>query len=766
IFLSYDIPYFIDKSIELKNTELGRFISAILKGLVYGFMEEDLNSIIFNYYFGINDDSEKQAVYKFVSRLRPSGVKWLDKTYDFASEVVLNAIKKIKEKFDFIISTFKACKTGKDFVSATNCILSYFNVEQMTDELASVMKEDLRANKILGQVYGKTVELLEQILKLSPNTEYDELSFSKLLQNGLDACKINLVPQSVDCVFIGDINNSSFERKDIMFIAGLNMGVAPLVSYDLGIVTDKDIDNLSSKYLIEPKISQINMRARQKLFEICLLAKKNLILSYLVVDNAGNELKPSNVITSISKMFYFENGKQFVPFMIENDLHLQNELYHFIEGKGEKGGGKSYTSSNDTQVIVANKNDDLNKKASFKHFVTFIANKKNVYKYMLEEKSNEKILYNILQLNGEGEYAKYLLEMPKIIKEKAKNSYAKDLFFENGKTSATEITEFYACPYKHFVNKGLKLIEDLPFSLNKMDIGKILHRVCELFAKSIMHKKVLTNDEFDTISKHIINQIKQEYKNIFEDESNRFIIASLLKEAEKLMQKLNYFAKNSSFDIAKTEYRFTPFEIKNDIKSVKLSGQIDRLDCYDNKCIVIDYKTGNSDLKIKDIYYGIKIQLLLYALAITKESNLQVAGFGYYPIKDKYVKNNQGVIEDYKVNGYYLNEYDVLKAMDNTLIDNENCNSQLYNFKITYKKAGISFSNNLIEREKVAKLINYVNTLLESAVCNILNGEISVSPFVDGNQSPCGFCSYKGICKKDLFVKERNISNKKLEDII
>ena len=39
--------------------------------------------------------------------------------------------------------------------------------------------------------------------------------FSKLLQNGLDACKINLVTQSVDCVFIGDINNSSFERKDI-----------------------------------------------------------------------------------------------------------------------------------------------------------------------------------------------------------------------------------------------------------------------------------------------------------------------------------------------------------------------------------------------------------------------------------------------------------------------------------------------------------------------------------------------------------------------
>ncbi|MBQ8749407.1 MAG: PD-(D/E)XK nuclease family protein [Clostridia bacterium] len=777
-FNEYDIPYYIDTSIELGNTELGRFINAILKGQSYGFMEEDLKSIIFNYYFGLNEEN-KQSIYKFITLLNPNGLKWLDRTFDDISEDLQLALNEVKEKLLYLLTALKGSKTGSDYVKAIKDILAYFNVQTLTDELMNNSANDLKSSKILTQVYDKVIELLNQIEDLSKETEFDALSFAKLIQNGLSACKINLVPLSVDCVFVGDIGASSFERKDICFCLGLNLGLAPKVSSDLGIVTDNDIDKLSAKYMIEPKISQINMRARQKLFEICMLAKQKLILSYLITDNAGNNLKPSSVITSICKMFYMSNGKMIAPTKYEDDLSLSNMQQEYANYKAKLKDGHSYTCENEyiNEInVVEVGNSKISKDISFDEYlrkkiinIKFgISNAKNLYKICFCDDENYDFAYNLINLNGGKNYVENLVNMASSLNEKKAITCGEDLYFANGKTSATQITEYYACPYKHFLSRGLKLQEDIPYKLNKMDIGEILHKVCELFGWKLKKQGKIENSELDNVKSEIIKKVKEEYKIKFEDDDNRFIIPRLLKEADKLMNKLNYFANNSSFKISEIEYNFKPLEIKTEKRKICLGGKIDRLDRLGDKYVVIDYKTGSAELELKEIYYGTKIQLLLYALAITNQTNGQIAGFGYYPIKDRYLKNEQGKVKEYKVNGYYLKENDVLQGLDNTIISNleKKKESELYNFNINDTQKGLTYSSNLIERESIARILIYVKTLLENAVNEILSGEIKVSPYKDSNFTPCNFCKYKGICKKDLLNNVRELKAKKLKDLI
>ena len=154
----------------------------------------------------------------------------------------------------------------------------------------------------------------------------------------------------------------------------------------------------------------------------------------------------------------------------------------------------------------------------------------------------------------------------------------------------------------HFLNYGLRLKEDLPFKLKKLDIGQILHKVCELFAKKLKksfertNQPYLSGEELEKVKNEVLSVVINENKMVFENDDNRFIVKNLKKEAFKLMDNLNNFEKKSAFRIAETEFSFKPIEIENSVKSVFLAGKIDRFDKFDNKVLILDYKTGDSQL--------------------------------------------------------------------------------------------------------------------------------------------------------------------------
>ena len=744
IFSKYNINYFVDNSIMLDNTELGRFMCSVLNGVAYGFMEEDLKSIIFNYYFGLEDDAKEQF-YKFMNLLKPKGLKWLDKQYELQSDVVNSTILKVKEKLNYIIATFKGKKTGAELVGALRQICEYFNIDIMTDALITKFIDDLKISKTLSQLNEKIYEMFDMIEKLSSETIFDISSFLKLILSSLKSFKINLVPQSVDGVFVGDINSSSFERKKIVFLLGTNLGKAPLISYDLGLILDKDIDNLSAKFLIEPKISQINARSKLKLFEICLTARDFLVLSYLSSDDAGNELKPSYLITNIQKMFETKKDNKkyrLTSVTVDDDYGLSEKVADYIK----------YANENKLTNVQMKECDNA-QKLKLRKIANSISIPQNCYKYMFFNKNNA-LLDKLLQLYDDGLYLNNLKKIGmNVTMPKTKLKTATSLYFVNNYTSATQITTFFTCPYKHFLRYGIKLKEDLPYALKRIDIGNILHRVCELFVTMLKNSK---NTEFnlENAKTIVMNKIKQEFSDILDYEDNRFVVPSLKNEAIKLMDQLYNFSNSSNFKTLYTEYNFKPYKIENNYKNVSLKGGIDRIDVLGDKFVIIDYKTGDSKLELNDVYFGLKMQLILYALAYSKESNKQVVGFGYFPIKDSFTKLDASGNSGYKIQGIFDKDINVLYDLDKTLVNNENDKkeSKFYDFYIKDNEK-LTSSTNVMELNKIMNIVNYVRTLLENAVNSILDGDIMVSPYQKSEKGPCDNCEYVAICKKDLYER-------------
>ena len=117
-----------------------------------------------------------------------------------------------------------------------------------------------------------------------------------------------------------------------------------------------DLDCLSDKYVIEPKISLINMRARQKLFEVACLAKKHLVVSYLLADSSGATLKSSILVTSICKMFSVVdergNAMPLKPLIAYDDAKLMANLGDLLDENAKNG-------VNDKGKIEENKDEHI-----------------------------------------------------------------------------------------------------------------------------------------------------------------------------------------------------------------------------------------------------------------------------------------------------------------------------------------------------------------------------------------------------------------------
>lgn len=733
VFKDFNINYFVDLGMSLSLHPFIKFLENLFDVITSNF---DRKCVIefSKSFFAYGTNEEKNNFEYFCERYNIKHLHFLKKQdylmkveeysnfYEFSCklfEVILNFKSKFNVKNDLAIN----------YVNAIKELINCDEIKEKTTDFLKFMENNNNVifNKFNEKVFDKLDVVLNNVEKVLQNQEISFSEFVNILNSGLSSCSISIVPLAVDSVFIGDSSSSFFVPKKYTYYLNANINTYPTIRKDNGIFTDRDIINSKTIYKIDPTIKELNKREKLKLLSNISLNDFEILYSKDVSE------EPSGLVNEI--MTIYTNTK------IKNESTI-NEINPIIAS-----GNNQFL-----ETLISNFNEE----------------KINEDDFNLVKNLDEKFKDKINQIN-----AKYFQQ------EGLENEKLKDFFFKDEKFSISQIESFYNCPYKHFLEYGLKIKPLEKSDLSKREIGNIIHEVCSLSVDYLENNdpKVLGEKLFDTV-------IKQEkYYALVKSSQNATLLTSLRKECGKIVEAIEFHIKNSGFTKHFKEKRFYQnfYEIYNKImneninQNLSLTGAVDRIDYDDKNFMILDYKTGSTKIGYSDIYYGKKLQLFTYLIMLennskkifNSENYLSGIGAFYMPIKNKIIKENEDKFAHYKLNGIYSININELAKIDKLFLVNEE-KSRVFEEKIKFDENGINFDKDtyaLTEKEFI-KLKKLVLKNIHLGIQNILNGFIIPICNRNSNKQNCDYCNYSTICKSLNSVKTRTIKEIRKEQIL
>lgn len=721
VFNEYNIPHFISKSYNISNHFFVRFLKNFIEMFSSRFSAEKVLKFLSNPMLNISGFAEfenyvKQFGVNYSSFFEMQDIDDSDEKITKISDII-SLLKSLKNEFSAeLISE----KTIGEFINLLSRVADKFDLKNRLEQIAEeekVLGLDVDAEVSRG-VFEKFKKLNENLTRFMGDKKLTSQEFLSVYLSGFAEEEVNLVPISIDSVLVQKNADGLYKIKDL-FIIGATDGSFPAKMADTGILQDSELESafkLTDKK-VEPAIKEINKRAKFTQFELMLLPSEKLIISY-PLRSAGSANKPADVVKRLKKLFDIEIQTQF-----KNNKFItkKNAEKQFSKHIGEYLTGEMLTN--------AEINAEFNK---IKSGLSFHFN----------------------------DYLEHLCFGNK----EFKINRVQEIYFTNNKTSVSQLEKYFSCPYLFFATYGLRLKENKDASLNSLDIGTIVHKFAENFTKKIKQFEGLDEKEFENNILKILSQTFFELD--VNNKKNVAVLNFLTKECVRLGKYLYLEQEKSSFknDAKLNEFEFggnNAVKLQIDDNSlISIEGKIDRIDRFGDYIRIIDYKTGDVENSLSSIYFGKKIQLVSYLSASKKLSDNKIAGLFYFPIHSDFVKFSQKIKNNYKMQGFLLDDIDTIKYMDSSL-SVENNESDFVPLKIKNNKETretnefqIAYGNSkvFLNEEEFKNIQDYTESLCSGAVKEILEGFVEPSPFAKLNEKESGACTYcplNGFCGKE-----------------
>ncbi len=320
------------------------------------------------------------------------------------------------------------------------------------------------------------------------------------------------------------------------------------------------------------------------------------------------------------------------------------------------------------------------------------------------------------------------------------------------KISASQLENYFKCPFYYFVNNLLKIRPRLDNEIKSVDVGNILHELLFIYYKR--EKNILDLYEFcrDEIFRFLDRDDRLKL-NI-----NSPIITNLIDEAVRVINGVNYIDSKSEFLPNKNylEYSFTTDKV---IDNIDFVGKVDRVDFSEAFMRIVDYKTGSVDASLKDLYYGNKLQLFLYANAMNHILDREIVGGFYLPLHNDYrdITDNP-----YSMIGYYRSDENVVHALDKTL--SSDGKSDIVNLRLTKSGSAYRSSDKVMSADELSRVLKYASDVSSKAVSEIRSGYIEPTP--SEVSKPCNYCPYAHVCRRSSNnIKTRSVCKVSLDSM-
>ena len=328
----------------------------------------------------------------------------------------------------------------------------------------------------------------------------------------------------------------------------------------------------------------------------------------------------------------------------------------------------------------------------------------------------------------------------------------KDRFGPDFVHSASGLSVYGNCPYRFFAQRVLRLEPrgEAALDLQAIDAGKLLHDVLRRFFEKHRREPLykLDRKELRTELANIADAVFDEHERVvpplnkqiwkIDREIRKILLDQVLLYELKVQEESAsrqvlpaYFevafggTRSSAKDPDSTD---EPLELNRPTligdETIKISGQIDRVDvARDNTIVAYDYKLSTGASKW-DIVSGRSLQLPIYLEALEKLilPDHPIAGGGYYVIRGAQDRRNKGLYRATQLD--YLN----VRAKNSVFTD-----------EIWQQ----------VREEVIAKVWKFLDGMRA--------GRFVVDP--SERQKTCRFCDYGAVCRydRDRIEKKKSV---------
>ena len=698
--------------------------------------------------FGIRSESQWTATedWDFVRRTIPEDARATEQNVArIAEETTLDTIRRrIATPLSLLTQNLRREEsTAQERTLALYKFLTKLDVPQTLEVWRAAADAEGRLADAAAhrQIWASCMTLLEQLVEVSGDEDLSARDFEELLEDGLDALEIALIPPGLDHVTIASFDQNSLAGIRAAYIVGANAGMMPRAGTSQGVLSDADRLSIReslehTKHTISGGSHEQSFLERYQLYRGFTEAREYLWISYALSSADGASLAPSPLIARLRTICPTVLSIPLAMVEREDDLVLSaphpvlSSLAGALLARKERGRMRPIWG--------------------------------DVYNWM----RSSAVMKPLLRLMVRG-----LVSSPHE-EDQISSTTAKHLFARDGRISGstTRLETFRQCPFRHFAMYGLGLRERDVYEFQSNDFGTLLHEILHGYGEWVRTKHA--NDwcaaepdsaaKIDELMHEAIPRIRSSV--LMSRASYRHRIERIRCTAQQVIRHLTSWAKASSFHPLGFEVSFG--RRTDDVKlqefqlaggaTLSLRGQIDRFDVTKARdyYLVLDYKTGGTSLLLPEIRHGLKMQLLLYLFVVRSllhDTDSFPAGMLYAPVVNPIIKSDvrlddsdlhRMVAKDMVLTGMLIDDPEITQSID--AMGEHLCIT--FNKDKSISKAS---ARHIRSREEFEQLLAYLPQLIRTTAEEILRGNIQAAPYRFRDRNACTFCTYRSICSFD-----------------
>ena len=779
-FERWGIPAFADRKRKVLHQPVVRFLLSFLHVIAEGYTDTAVMEMVSAGLMGFSRRDE-ELLSNYVSEAKIRGSKWKQPfTWEgkdgFGEGRYTENLERLNEMRALIVDVIEE---ARDEMGRRN------SAEEKIRGLARFLEEKFGILDRIGELIGRQEQLglaegaaetaqswdmicslFEQVINIIGEESISNRQLQDILTEGLREMEIGLVPSTTDCVIIGTLQRTRISKSPVLIVTAANEGILPMSGGNAGLLTERELETLEElRYSIAKKDEVRRQEEQLAIYRMFSLPSEELVVMCSMSDPDGRSISPSGVFSVLEEM----DGVRKL-----GDLGDEDVTDRIASRKGSLA-----FMADAMQNYLENGRIEEAWLAAMKWY---------------EEEDPDSISKIRQGLNFDNRV------------QNLEADFADSLYFgddDDIRMSVSRLEVYSSCPFRYFIERGLRAEEPDAFETSARSRGDVFHRAMQKLSAGLTAEAkasgltvtdpdspwmTITEEECRQRVEEVIREETEKYREgvYLSDNEAKLQLEQIISSCTEIAWVMIGQVRKSSVKDMFFEEPFGPrsrrlptieIELERGKRAV-LTGIIDRLDVLDvpedegdgghEAVRVIDYKTGSDEINLEQIREGYKLQLMVYMNVAEASAGIHSdavpAGVFYFKIRDvddsaEGGTGPSGSLEDRiakscRLEGIMVGQEQILKAMDDTIEPKKYSEVlPLYQNKDGgIKKVG---SSELLDAEEFEELCKVTIDNVKRICSDIQSGRIEIEPKKEKGSSggwtktSCTYCSYKSICLFD-----------------